>query len=199
MAGSNTYNNEFIKYNNCSFFSFQEGGLQHKFLINSALDLLSDTGITTVSISFLEGSLTAEAGSQPLKKDQYDSKILIDTVPPKVTITSADISSNSYWVSPSLSITITVDENIRETSITEDSFVIVNGSIDSIQRIKGGFNLYSAIVRPADNDSDSQISIQLKAESIMDLGGNIMIYRQINLYGIMMVRHQKYFQLHLVI
>ena len=174
LAGSNTYNNEFIKYNNCSFFSFQRGGLQHKFLINSALDLLSDTGITTVSISFLEGSLTAEAGSQPLKKDQYDVvKFLIDTVPPKVTITSPDISSNSYWVSPSLGITITVDEGIRESSISEDSFVIENGSIDSVQRVKGGFNLYNAIVRPNDIDSDSQISIQLKAETIMDFGGNV--------------------------
>ena len=57
-----------------------------------------------------------------------------------------------------------MDEGIRETSITEDSFVIENGSIDSVQRVIGGFNVYNAIVRPNDIDSDSQISIQLKAE-----------------------------------
>ena len=128
----------------------------------------------TVSISFLQGSLTAQAGNTPLEKDQYDVvKFLIDTVPPKATITSADISSNSYWVSPSLGITITVDEGIRESSIAEDSFVIENGSIDSVQRVKGGFNVYNAIVRPIDAQSDSQITIQLKAETIMDFGGNI--------------------------
>ena len=30
-------------------------------------------------------------------------------------------------------------------------------TIDSIQRIKQGFNLYSAIVRPTDNDSDVKL------------------------------------------
>ena len=175
LATANFINNEFIQYNNCSFYKFNRtGGLRHVLIIDSALDLLSETGITTVSISFLQGSLTAQAGNTPLEKDQYDVvKFLIDTVPPKATITSADISSNSYWVSPSLGITITVDEGIRESSIAEDSFVIENGSIDSVQRVKGGFNVYNAIVRPNDIGSDSQISIQLKAETIMDFGGNI--------------------------
>ena len=172
--GESRYNNEFIVYNNCSFFAFRGGGTQQIVIINSSLDLLSDTGITTVSISFLEGSLIAKSGNTPLAKDQIDAvKFLIDTVPPKASLSSANISSNSYWVSPSLSITLTVDENIREESVTTDSFEVVNGSIDSIVRVKGGFNVYNAIVRPTDVDSDSQISIQLKAETIMDLGGNI--------------------------
>ena len=163
-----------VVFNNCSYVRFQrKGGINNNLRIISSLDLLSDTGITTVSISFKEGSLISSA-NVALTQDQDDViNFLIDTVPPKATISSSVISSNEYWVSPALNITIQIDEGIRESSLSTESFIIENGSIDNINRTLGRFDTYTAVVRPNDIYSDSQITIQLKPETIMDFAGNL--------------------------
>ena len=56
LAKHNSIDLQKVVFNNCSYVRFQrKGGLNHNLRIISSLDLLSDTGITTVSISFKEG------------------------------------------------------------------------------------------------------------------------------------------------
>lgn len=165
-------------FKNCTFVQLNSTQNKNNFSIqvNTVLDLMSETGTTVVSISMLKDSLLSSDGSSitgPIEDDEDAIVVSIDTVPPTLTISSPDISSNGYWVNGTLNILLTADENIR--TMQADYFDIQNATIESIKRKEGTYNTYTAILIPTIRYADIQISIQLKSETIMDFGGNLNV------------------------
>ena len=157
-----------IKTNNgtVTAMNIQRGKLEHELTLYGSIDLLSDSGTTYVSIEFPPGSIIDTQGNTNTQTSSFS--YLIDTIPPTMEITS-DISTNSTTNTSYINMYLTPSKQIR--NLTTDYFEVINGSLGRLIYENG---VYTTTLVPNENllNTDTQISVKLRSNTIQDLGGN---------------------------
>lgn len=158
--------NDFIT-ENCIVSNIRFSKLEFTHSIDIAGSIVGDEPSTTVRITIPPGCL--KKGSS-LNKNEYSFSYTIDTQPPELVISSI-IANGSYYTNSSLLITFTCSEIIRELSI--DNFEVYNAKLELLEKVDE--ITYTAYLVTLADKVETTATVQLKANTIMDLAGNLNV------------------------